>query len=265
MTKEYYFISGLPRSGTTLLAAILKQNPDFHADILTPVCGLALGAINILTGSESNLNIHEDRRKVILQHIFDGFYAHIDKPVIFDNSRAWTSATSILKELYPYTKIICCVREMKWILDSFERIAKKNCFYTNTLVDEEARPSVDTRIQSLMDPTMNGAVIKPWHWLQEGLALNPEMIHLIEYDQLCKRPKETMQGVYKFINKPYFEHDFNNVEYENEPFDRACNMKDLHTVKRKVEWVDRRHILPNYVLEKYSNYDFWKAPNFKYD
>ena len=45
-----------------------------------------------------------------------------------------------------------------------------------------------------------------------------------------------MQAVYNFINKPYFEHDFNNVEYENELFDRSCNMKDLHTVKKKVEW-----------------------------
>lgn len=29
--KKYYFISGLPRSGSTLLANILAQNPRFHA------------------------------------------------------------------------------------------------------------------------------------------------------------------------------------------------------------------------------------------
>jgi sulfotransferase len=265
MTKEYYFISGLPRSGSTLLAAILRQNPSFYADIVTPVSGLISGTINTITSSESNLNVFEDRRKTILQYIFNGYYAHVDKQVVFDSSRAWTSATNILKELFPYTKIICCVREIKWILDSYERIAKKNCFYTNTLVDEEARSSVETRCQSLMDPTMNGAIIKPWYWLQEGLALNPDMIHLVEYNQLCQRPKETMEAIYKFINKPYFEHDFNNVDYENEPFDRACNMKDLHTVKKKVELVDRKHIIPDYVLEKYSNYDFWKGSKLKYE
>ncbi|MBU0835751.1 MAG: sulfotransferase, partial [Gammaproteobacteria bacterium] len=27
----YHFISGLPRSGSTLLAALLRQNPRFHA------------------------------------------------------------------------------------------------------------------------------------------------------------------------------------------------------------------------------------------
>jgi sulfotransferase len=35
--KSYYFISGLPRSGSTLLSGILKQNPEFYADIASPV------------------------------------------------------------------------------------------------------------------------------------------------------------------------------------------------------------------------------------
>jgi hypothetical protein len=32
-----HFISGFPRSGTTLLAALLRQNPRFHASIESPV------------------------------------------------------------------------------------------------------------------------------------------------------------------------------------------------------------------------------------
>ncbi|NBR76993.1 MAG: hypothetical protein EBT73_06670 [Actinobacteria bacterium] len=31
--KEFFFISGLPRSGSTLLSGILRQNPEFYADI----------------------------------------------------------------------------------------------------------------------------------------------------------------------------------------------------------------------------------------
>jgi sulfotransferase len=263
--KQYYFISGLPRSGSTLLSAILKQNPEFYADISSPVNNLVTGIIDTLTSGENNLNIREDRRKNILYSLFSGYYSHIGNKVVFDTSRAWTASTSLLKELFPYTKIICCVRELTWILDSFERIAAKNCLYTNTLVDDEARPSVDTRCLSLMDPTKNGTVIKPWHWLQEGMALNREMICLVEYKQLCKKPKETMQSLYKFIGKPYFNHDFDNVEYENEPFDRTCNMKDLHTVRKKVEWVERKYILPDYVLEKYTKKDFWKDSLLKYE
>ena len=257
--KEYYFISGLPRSGSTLLSAILKQNPNFYADISSPVQNLAKSVINSLTSSENNLLIHEDRRKNVIKHVFQGYYDCIEKPVIFDSNRGWSANTFLLKELFPYTKILCCVREISWILDSFERISAKNCFYTNTFADDESIQSVDTRCADMMDVKKSGMVIKPWYWLQEGLAINPDMILLIEYKKLCEKPKETMKQVYKFINKEYYEHDFNNVEYENETFDRAVNKKDLHTVRKKVEWIDRKSILPEYVRERYSKMDFWKS------
>ncbi|NBP58534.1 sulfotransferase, partial [bacterium] len=35
--KKYYFISGLPRSGSTLLSAILNQNPRFYSGPNSPV------------------------------------------------------------------------------------------------------------------------------------------------------------------------------------------------------------------------------------
>ena len=83
--KFYYFISGLPRSGSTLLSGILKQNPDFYADIASPVEGLTGTSIDIITSAESNLTITEDQRKNLMYGIFDGYYKHIEKPVIFDS------------------------------------------------------------------------------------------------------------------------------------------------------------------------------------
>jgi sulfotransferase len=52
------------------------------------------------------------------------------------------------------------------------------------------------------------------------------------------------------------------VEYSNENFDLSCNLKDLHTVRKKVEWVERKSILPPEVWKKYSNMEFWR-PNYK--
>lgn len=192
--KQYYFISGLPRSGSTLLSAILKQNPEFYADISSPVQSLVQTSIDVITSSENNLVIQEDRRKTLIQHIFEGYYNHIDNPVVFDSNRGWTSTTSLLKNLFPYTKILCCVRDIEWILDSFERITAKNCFYTNTFADEETIQSVETRCMGMMDVKKSGMIIKPWHWLQEGLAINPDMIMLVEYKDLCQNPKKHCKG-----------------------------------------------------------------------
>lgn len=256
---NYYFISGLPRSGSTLLSAILRQNPDIYADISSPVEGLCTTAVDLLTGCESNFIINEKRRISILQHIFEGFYSEIEKPIVVDTSRAWTKRISLLKTLFPDTKILCCVRDIVQILNSFEIIFKKNSLYANTLVKEDLRHHVFSRCDSLMD-NKEGIITTNWLNLQEGYYSYPEMIYLVEYETLCKNPENTLKQIYNFLNLSYYEHDFENLEYSNESFDIVCNLKDLHTVKRKVEYNPPRMILPPEIIEKYSNasMEFWK-------
>jgi sulfotransferase len=258
--KEFFFISGLPRSGSTLLSAILRQNPEFYADISSPVQGLVTSTINVITGGESNHLIDEDRRKKLLRALFNAYYEPVEPPTVFDTSRGWTAKTSLLKTLFPQTKIICCVRDLPWILDSFERIAAKNSLYGASLTDDEARQTVTTRCDALMDVKKEGQVVKPYYFLEEGLLLNPDMIMLVEYESLCKKPESVMRELYKFIGKQYFIHDFKNVEYDNEVYDQALNMKSLHTVRKEVTWVERPTILPKSVWEKYSGTDFWRKP-----
>jgi sulfotransferase len=263
MDRQYYFISGLPRSGSTLLSSVLKQNPDFYADISSPLHGIIKSTVDIISDSDNNMNLKEDRRKDLLYSIFNGYYKSIDNKVIFDSSRAWTSDTHILKILFPQTKILVCVRDIGWILDSFELIASKNALYTNIFIDLDVNHSVETRSKALMDVEKNGQIIKPFIWLKEGMSANPEMIHLIEYDDLCKNPEKTMKKVYEFLNLEYFDHDFDNVEYSNENFDRGLGQPNLHTVKKKIEYNPRRSILPDSVWEKCSELEFWRTSKEK--
>jgi sulfotransferase len=258
--KEFFFISGLPRSGSTLLSAILRQNPEFYADISSPLENLTLATINVITDSESNHLIDEDRRKYLLRSLFNAYYDNVEPSTVFDTSRGWTAKTSLLKELYPQTKIICCVRDLPWILDSFERISAKNSLYNAKLTDDIAGQTVTTRCDALMDVKKEGQVVKPYYFLEEGLLMNPDMIMLVEYESLCKTPKNVISEIYDFIGKPYYNHDFKNVEYENEVFDRSINMKSLHTVRKEVTWKERPSILPKSVWEKYSGKEFWRKP-----
>lgn len=254
--KEYYFISGLPRSGSTLLSAILRQNPDFYADIASPVDSMISTTIDVLTNSESNHSVQEEQRKNVLYGIFNGYYEHIKKQVIFDSSRMWTRKTNVLRALFPNTKILCPVRDIVSILNSFEFISSKNPFHTKTTTKNN--DNVFARCDGMMDKN-GGIVAGPWIYLQEGYALNPEMILFIEYDKLCKEPENTIRMVYEFLNKPYYPHDFENVEYSNETFDRSCNLKDLHTVNKRVEYNPPRCVLPPEIVKKYRemSMEFW--------
>ena len=254
--KSYYFISGLPRSGSTLLSGILKQNPEFYADISSPVELIVGTAIDMVTGSPSNFTIKEIQRKNLLYGIFDGYYQHINKSIIFDSSRGWTHKTNLLQALFPYTKILCPVRDIVSILNSFEIIASKNPFHTNTLSEAT---NVFDRCDEMMKRD-GGMVAAPWILLQQGYALNPEMIHFIEYENLCKNPEKTMREVYEFLEKPYYNHDFKNLEYSNETFDMACNLKDMHTIEKTVEYNPPIFVLPPEIIKKYKslNMEFWK-------
>lgn len=255
--KSYYFISGLPRSGSTLLSAILRQNPDFYADISSCSENLIGAAVNTICENENNFTIDEQQRKNILHGVFDGYYKHIDKPIIFDTERKWTKRTHLLKDLFPYTKILCCVRDIVSILNSFEVITSKNSLYQSRIFQHS--DNVFNRCDDLMGKG-RGVVSTPWICLSGGYASNPEMMMLIEYEDLCKKPEKTIRKVYEFLEKPYFNHDFENVEYSNETYDKGLNAKGLHTVKRKVEYNPPKIILPPEIVKKYSemNMEFWR-------
>jgi hypothetical protein len=83
----------------------LRQNPEFYADISSPVQNLVSATINIITNSETNHLIDEERRKKLLRSLFNAYYESVEQPTIFDTSRGWTSKTSLLKTLFPQTKI----------------------------------------------------------------------------------------------------------------------------------------------------------------
>ena len=259
MIKTFQFISGLPRSGSTLLAGILRQNPRFHAAMSSPVASLMQSCLE-QTGASSEFYSFFDtaRRKAICRALFDAYY--YDKKqheVVFDTNRHWTARLHQLVELFGDFKMICCVRNPAWIMDSFERIYRKNPFDYSRMFSPGSRQTVYTRCETMMNAS--GTVGSAWTALKEAYygEFSGKLL-LIEYDLLTQYPQRTLQLVYRFLDEPAFEHDFDNVEYEEGEFDQALGVKDLHTIRRKVEFKPRRSVLPPELFQKYGEMDFWK-------
>src|SRR3954464_12185941 len=90
--RVLHFISGLPRAGSTLTAAILRQNSRFHAGMSSPVASLFDGVIaQVSAGSELSTSVSEAQRPRILRGLFDSYYADLPQPIIFDTNRAWAA------------------------------------------------------------------------------------------------------------------------------------------------------------------------------
>ena len=97
-----------------------------------------------------------------------------------------------------------------------------------------------------------------WSALKEAYyGADGDMMLLVDYDMLASRPEEVLPLIYKFIDEPVFDHDFDNVEYEAESFDSQLLAKDIHTVRGKVELKPRQTILPPDLFEQFQNLVFW--------
>jgi sulfotransferase len=256
--QQFHFISGLPRSGSTLLAGLLKQNPAFHAAMSSPVANLMGSCLEqIGAGGEFFTFFDEQKRKDMCHAMFEAYYRDVDQPVIFDTNRVWTARTHQLVELYDNFKMICCVRDPAWVMDSFERIYRKNPFEYSRMFNPQTRQTVYSRCESLINA--DGTVGSAWTALKEAFyGDHSKRLLLIDYDLLTQHPSRTMALLYQFLDLPTFEHDFNNVDYQANEFDQKLGVKGLHSVKQKVEFNPRRSILPPDLFQKYSEMAFWQ-------
>ena len=149
MQNGIHFISGLPRSGSTLLAAILRQNSRVHAAESGPVASLVMGLQRQMSGeNEGSVFIDDAQRRAVLKGVFDSFYADIHSTrLVFDTNRAWCAKMPLLAELHPQAKVIACVRHMPWIMDSFERLVRRNALEPSGIFRFEPGGSVYSRFK----------------------------------------------------------------------------------------------------------------------
>jgi len=262
MQNGVHFISGLPRSGSTLLAAILRQNPRFNAGMSSPVGSLFMALQAAMSRrNEAAVFIDESQKRELLRGLFDNYYHAIHpEKVVFDTNRAWCSKLPTLVKLFPDSKVICCVRHVPWIMDSIERLIRENAFELSGIFGFESLNTVYTRVNRLA--TSDGLVGFALDALREAFwSEHANRLILVGYEALAKAPKETLTQLYTFLGEPWFAHDFDNVEYEANDFDLALGTPNLHKVRRKVEWIERQTILPPELFNRFANDAFWTVPD----
>lgn len=260
MSKKLYFISGLPRSGSTLLSAILRQNPSFYAGISSPVSGLFDSIISQLSaGSEFASMVNDQQKKALLSGLFTAYYqAQGSKQVVFDTNRNWCARLPALDSLFPGSKVICCVRDVAWIMDSLERQYQQNPFDNTRLFNNAVeRNTVYSRVDTLAQ--RDRLVGFSWSALKEAVyGPYANSLLLVDYDLLTRSPDAVMRLIYQFLDEPYFEHNFETLEYDAPEFDQDLGLPGMHRVKAKVQPNNRETILPPDLFEKYSDMSFWR-------
>ena len=150
MKNRIHFISGLPRAGSTLLSALLTQNPRFHAGMSGPVGGFFALLLGQMSGAnEFSIFLNDTQKKAILKGVFENYYEAQRDKVVFDTNRLWCSKMPALAGLFPEAKVIACVRETAWIVDSIETLIQRNAFEMSKIFNFDPGGTVYSRAEGV--------------------------------------------------------------------------------------------------------------------
>jgi sulfotransferase len=258
--ESIHFISGLPRSGSTLLAALLRQNPRFEGAMSGPLAGLFGALLGEMSGrNEYSVFIDDAKRERILHGLFDNFYADCTAEVIFDTNRGWCAWMPAIARLFPDAKVIACVRELPWVVDSIERLVQRNVFSPSAIFNYTAGGTVYNRANGLV--AQDGMVGAPYNALKQACyGGQRERLLLVQYETLTTDPAKTMHAIYAFLGEPTFEHDFDHIDYDVTEFDQRLGTPGLHTVRGVVKAERRETLLPPDLFKRFIHDDFWRDP-----
>ena len=271
MNKKYYFMAGLPRSGSTLLKSILNQNPELHTEPVSPVMELMYWNDFYFTDSEQYLGYPKPKsaHKIVSSNIED-YYFDIEKPIIIDHCRAWSNNIERLKTyITPNPKIICPVRNITEILTSFITMIRRNSdqvsFIDQYLIDKGLPITDDNRCEYLMS---KDGIVEQALWAQSQAFIRGDQKYLlmVEYDDLIQKPNEVMKKIYEFLEIDFYSHNFEKIENTHREIDDQWYLKDMHHVRSKLEKKSSnpKNILSCNILNKYNNLEYWKYSNHEY-
>lgn len=247
---QLHFLAGIPRSGSTVLAAIMNQNPETQVSTTSSLIHILNGLAE--TWTEAHLLNKEDPERKELQKIMRAVIQSRyegQKPVIIDKSRGWPipqimDAMGMVNQAP--VKIIATVRGIADCAASFVRIAKPE--------------NLDQFIYEgqLMDHLKHAYIT-----LQAGYNYKPEAFHFVEYEDLLADPKGELDKIHEFLGLAPFDYDFSNIDGStvSENDEDMHGYAGMHRVAKKLEKQhsqDPRDALKHH-YNKFVHPAFWRG------
>jgi sulfotransferase len=223
----------------------------------SPIAEMLSALLRTMSGAnEFAFAVSDEQRSRVALSVFEAFYRHLeDKHVVFDTSRAWCSLSHLVNRLIPNARILCCVRNPAWILDSIERQVQSNALEPSRMFRYDTMGTVYSRVDSMQKNFLGG----PLAGLQQAwFGECSNRLIAIRYESLTTQPCEVIRRLYEILEEKPYSHNFERIEFEEPHFDKLLGLPGLHTVRPCVEAIARKTILPPDLFEKHNNC-FWET------
>ena len=206
--KQLFFLVALPRSGNTLFASIMNQNLEIAA---TPnsITLEIMKDLFLLKQTDVFLN-YPDHKSLdnVLDTVYDNYYKDWPQRIIIDRGPVMTPGNFELMQKHfkrPF-KCIILLRDLIDVLASYMQ------WYTENPDAFPNRYNLDTDEKKLsMIMNNEGAVAKDLEAIKNAFNY-PDICHFVKYEDLVAQPEQEFKKIYQFLNEPYFNHRFNNLD-----------------------------------------------------
>jgi|LakMenE01Jun11ns_1017448.scaffolds.fasta_scaffold9815143_1 sulfotransferase len=268
MDKKYFFLGGMYRSGNTVLAAILNQNPDFYVSPLSPVVEYMWRIHSCKEDFETAIaNPNVNRTDNTVSKILDNYYYDVNKKYVVDRNKAWIHIPNIrmLKEyITPNPKILFTVRPLRECVASLIKVDYDKQMEDMLSSGFNYNPDIsnnDNLAEFILNGNMAIAMENAFYSYTENKQKD---IQIIRYHDLLANPQETMDLIYDFLEIDKYHHDFDNiVQNEKEDDEKSNRSKNLHIIRQKLESSNLvvEDYLSDKMIEKCNNMDLFVFEN----
>lgn len=205
--KKLFFLVALPRSGNTLFASIMNQNPEIAA---TPN-SITLEIIKYLfllkkTDVFQNYPDHKSLDN-ILDVVYDIYYKDWPQRIIIDRGPVMTPANFALMQKH-FKKPFKCIVILRNLMDVLASYMK---WYTENPDSFVNKLGSNDEEKLLKVMSKEGAVAKELEAIKNSYNY-PGVCYYVKYDDLVAQPEKEFRKIYEFLGEPYFNHRFNNLD-----------------------------------------------------
>jgi sulfotransferase len=244
MKKRIYFLAGLPRSGSTLLANILAQHRQIY---VTPTSGIVDMLVQVRNAWDLNDAFQatdrqqsEAGKERVLRAMLEAYFAHTDRPICIDKNRFWAEYLEMAAALVggrEQIKVIVTVRDLRDVLASFEQLYRKTSAFGQVQTDPAVAVKFKTaqgRVETFIDAAQ--PVGRAYIAIRDALTRGwKDRMHFVDYEDLTRQPQRTLAGIYRFLDETGHDHDFDRVEQATFEDDFVYGLKDLHQIRPQVK------------------------------
>ncbi|NIL97337.1 MAG: hypothetical protein GTO53_07045, partial [Planctomycetales bacterium] len=241
MDRPLHFVSGLPRSGSTLLMNLLGQNPSLH---VTPTSGLIHLMRQVVhrwpnTREFRSQGLENARPFVLngLRGLLSGFYQDQFEQgqTVFDKSRGWLQYIEPLEEILARrVKVITMVRDVRAIAASFEKLYRGRGIEGRVPSGPAAVRTATSEQRARHLLAASQVVGRSLSRVRDAIDRCPDRLLIIPYPHFTLHPQQTLSVIHQAFDLPPFDYDPDHVAQVTHEDDNYHG-RQLHTIRPKIE------------------------------